>query len=475
VASLVVAMMQRGHWVRRWALLGALCGCAPAPTEAPGDDAGVAAQDTGATVLDTPALVLDAPSLAVDAPPAARDVGVDAGRPIDLGTVPRDAGPPAMDTGTLPTDVGTVLPDVARADVGSSVPDAPTPQEDCTRYPFSAATLLAERVGYGRNATGGDARRVYRVNTLSGDSTGSGSSGSLRRALESDEPWYIVFAVDGTITHRTRVNVRANKTVDGRGHDIHLRGELRLANVRNVVLSDIRLSNDLEGHCTQAGDVLNITGMGTVDPAAFTTRDIWIHHVEVFNGGDGLVDIRGGSGVTVSWSHFHTHLKGMLFQRDSADRETPGMRVTMHHNFFDRLSYRGPQLLHGRMHYFNNFQYQWMYYGVGSLGGAQLLSEHNVYEARNACTLSCRDDNPCGGTEWFNDQSRAMVTEWDANGVGNIRSTGDLFRNGARGASRNPDAVFDPTRDYAYTAEPATEALAMRVRAEAGPRTRYCR
>ncbi len=455
------------HTGRGWAVVAALAlGCGGGSTDPPPVDGAVAAWDDVQTVPDTATPPADTGTAPLDTGIILPDRPAPA---MDVAQPAPDRPAPAMDVPAPPTDTGP-----ARTDATAPA-DAGTPQEDCTRYPFSNATLLAERVGYGRAATGGDPRRIYRVTTLSGDSTGSGSSGSLRRALESDEPWTIVFDVSGTITHRTRVNVRANKTVDGRGRDIHLRGELRLANVRNVILSDIRLSNDLEGHCTQAGDVLNLTGSGTTDPAAFTTRDIWLHHVEVFNGGDGLVDIRGGSRVTISWSHFHTHKKGMLFQRDSADRETPGMRVTMHHNWFDRLSYRGPQLLHGRMHYFNNFQYQWMYYGVGSLGGAQLLSEANVYEARNACTPSCRDENPCGDTEWFNDQTRAMVTEWDTNGVGNIRSVGDLFTNGARGMSRNPDTVWNPRDDYPYTAEPATTALAERVRTQSGPRTRYCR
>jgi hypothetical protein len=358
------------HTGRGWAVVAALAlGCGGGSTDPPPVDGAVAAWDDVQTVPDTATPPADTGTAPLDTGIILPDRPAPA---MDVAQPAPDRPAPAMDVPAPPTDTGP-----ARTDATAPA-DAGTPQEDCTRYPFSNATLLAERVGYGRAATGGDPRRIYRVTTLSGDSTGSGSSGSLRRALESDEPWTIVFDVSGTITHRTRVNVRANKTVDGRGRDIHLRGELRLANVRNVILSDIRLSNDLEGHCTQAGDVLNLTGSGTTDPAAFTTRDIWLHHVEVFNGGDGLVDIRGGSRVTISWSHFHTHKKGMLFQRDSADRETPGMRVTMHHNWFDRLSYRGPQLLHGRMHYFNNFQYQWMYYGVGSLGGAQLLSEANV-------------------------------------------------------------------------------------------------
>lgn len=183
----------------------------------------------------------------------------------------------------------------------------------------------------------------------------------------------------------------------------------------------------------------------------------------------------GASGVTVSWTHFHTHKKGILLWGDRDNRPTPGMRLTFHHNFFDRITLRGPQLVYGWAHYFNNFQYQRFEYGAGSLGGAQLYSERNVYEARNACVPSCRDTNPCGDTEWFADMTRALVTEWDTNGTGYTRSSGDLLRNGARLSIVNPDRVFDPRRSYAYTADPADDELARRVREGAGPRPRYCR
>lgn len=456
-----------------WPLLLAL-GCAGSPgAERPPADAGVApdvvpADDSPAPAPDRPAPVTDVPVL-VDRQPLPEDVPP---APEDVPPPPEDV-PAPMDV-ALPVDVPAMVdrPDVTTADV-SAPADAPVASE-CGRHPFSAASLLAERVGFGAAATGGDPARVYHVNTLSGGSSGSGSSGSLRRALESADPWWIVFDVSGTITWNERVRALSNKTVDGRGRDVLIRGHLDVHDARNVILSDVRMTNDLEGHCTQAGDVITLTGTGTNDPAAFTTRDIWLHHLELFNGGDGLLDIRGASRVTVSWTHFHTHKKGLLLWQDGDHRPTPGMHLTLHHNFFDRISLRGPQLVYGRMHYFNNYQFEWFYYGAASLAEAQLFSENNVYQARAACIPFCQDPAPCGDMEWFSDMTRALVTDWDTNGTGNSRSSGDLLRNGARLSIVNPTRVFDPRASYAYTAEPATDALAARVRAEAGPRPRYC-
>lgn len=364
-----------------------------------------------------------------------------------------------------------------RPDAGPAVG---TPDEDCTRYPFRADTLLAERAGFGRNARGGDPSRIYRVTTLSGDTSGAGDSGSLRRALESTAAYWIVFDVEGTITFNTRVAVQSNKTVDGRGRDIHIRGNLRFEDASNIILSDVRFSNDLEGHCTQAGDVLTFIGAGSPDPAAFTTRNIFINHVELFNGGDGLLDLRGASLVTVAWSHFHQHKKGLLMWGDRDNNPTPGMRVTMHHNFFDRITLRGPQMVYGWMHYFNNYQYRWYEYGAGSLGGAQFASEGNIYEARPNCGVveyaqgACQDPNPCGDND-VGTSVEALVTEWAGNGVGNTRSTGDLLLGGAQVSIVNPTGVFEPAAQYTYAAETATAALAQEIAARAGPRTTYCR
>ncbi len=353
-------------------------------------------------------------------------------------------------------------------------------EEDCTRYPYRAETLLAEREGFGRNARGGDPSRVYRVTTLSGDTSGNGDSGSLRRALESAAPYWIVFDVEGTITFNTRVEVQSNKTVDGRGRDIHVRGNLRFEDATNIILSDVRFSNDLEGHCTQAGDILTFTGTGNNDPNAFTTRNIFINHVELFNGGDGLLDLRGASLVTVAWTHFHQHKKGLLMWGDREGNDTPGMRVTMHHNFFDRISLRGPQMVYGWMHYFNNYQYRWYEYGAGSLGGAQFASEANIYQARPNCGVveyaqgGCQDPNPCGDND-LGTSTQALVTEWAGNGIGNTRSTNDLLLEGAVVSVVNPTGVFEPAAQYSYSAEVATEALAQRISTSAGPRTTYCR
>src|SRR5213075_1415363 len=81
------------------------------------------------------------------------------------------------------------------------------------------ATLLAERVGFGAGTTGGDPARLYRVTTLA-----DAGPGSLRAGLETPDPNWIVFDVNGTIRLVDKIKIQSNKTIDGRSRDITVQG-----------------------------------------------------------------------------------------------------------------------------------------------------------------------------------------------------------------------------------------------------------
>jgi len=136
--------------------------------------------------------------------------------------------------------------------------------------------------------------------------------------------------------------------------------------------------------------------------------------------------------------------------------------------------------VYGRAHYFNNYQDQWYEYGAGSLDGAQFFSENNVYEARPGLNCpplwapTCPDPSPCGDSD-FAVSKEALVTQWSSNGQGYTHSTGDLLLNGAKlSIVAPPGGMFDPQTSYAYAPEAASQQLATKVKAQAGPRTKYC-
>jgi len=333
--------------------------------------------------------------------------------------------------------------------------------------------LLEEREGFGRATQGGDPNKIYTVSTLADSGVGS-----LRAALESDEAWSIVFEVDGLIHWETDVRAKSYKTVDGRGRDVTVDGTWRLEDVHDFILSDLTLTRSIregEQACEQDGDVIDIRGEGGPSPTDFTSYNIWLHHIAFEDGGDGLLDIRGGTNITVSWSRFAEHKKVSLAWQDDKGRATPGMQVTWHHNHFDHTTVRNPRFHYGRAHYVNNYVDEWWQSGAASYDDAEFYSEANIYRAADDChgipqISPCEDENPCANNnDWFVDRSLAVVHEGSSD-PGNIKSVGDLLLNGAQVQVRNAAAVFDPNESYSFPVEPATEGLAEVIEEEAGPR-----
>jgi pectate lyase len=100
---------------------------------------------------------------------------------------------------------------------------------------------------------------------------------------------------------------------------------------------------------------------------------VWIDHVTISDQGhpdedeptyfgrnhlrhDGLLDITNASDlVTVSWSRFADHDKGLLIGNgDTATGDRGKLRVTLHHNQFENVVQRAPRVRFGQVHLYNN-------------------------------------------------------------------------------------------------------------------------
>jgi len=349
--------------------------------------------------------------------------------------------------------------------------------ETCNgQYPFSAESLLAERVGFGSRAIGGDPSKIYRVTTLASD-----GPGSLRNALVSDEPYWIVFDVEGTIKLPDGPKIKSNRTVDGRGRNITIDGGLRLPkSTRNVILSDIKITFPSRYRVKETNaDLISVYGLGSDNPEEYTSRDLWFHHLELTQGNDGAIDLRGASGVTISWCRVHHHEKGFLMNVDADHRPTTGMQVTMHHNYFEWISRRGPKMGFGELDFFNNYTKNFVEYGVVSHDGARLLSENNIFEARpgSRCLGPCHDPNtPDGYSTWTVRKGAIQLREnqgTEADGF--VKSRGDVLLNDATIAENKPERVFERADYYPATLDAPDANLRARLVAETGPRTGHCR
>jgi pectate lyase len=353
-------------------------------------------------------------------------------------------------------------------DVAQPGIDAPMAVEECGSYPFRPETLYAERVGYGRNTTGGMWSMPYHVTTLA-----DAGAGSLRVALESTQPYWIVFDVNGLIDLASSIHVKSNKTLDGRGRDITIDGELKLdAGTKNIIFSDVKFQFP-EGFATSTGDLIGIRGHGNDDPEMYDSRDMWFHHLELARGGDGQLDNRGATYVTVSWCHMHSHSKSMLHTNDTDQHPSRGNRTTYHHNFFDKTSRRGPQFHWGVADFFNNLHYRWYEFGAASQVEARFLSENNIYEARpGQFCFQCPDPNSPTGDADYEVSKVALTPQWDSD-PGYVKSVGDVVKEGAVITERMPQLV--PARPYPATVEPANAALQQTLMTKTGPRRDYCK
>lgn len=292
--------------------------------------------------------------------------------------------------------------------------------------------LLAEAIGYGRNATGGLDGPLVRVTTLADD-----GPGSLREAAGRDGPAWIVFDVDGVIHLRSRLWLTSDKTIDGRGRSIEIRDHgFALRSVENVIITNLRL----------------VRGKRDGVDVSDRSRNVWLHHLTVIGFEDGAIDItRGATDVTVSWCRVADHVKVMLVGADEDHEGDADIRLTLHHTLFEGTGQRHPRIRWGRVHAFNNVVDSWDSFGMAASQHGELRSEHNVFvvgpDSEEAIKSSAGDSAP-----------------------GRVASIGDLVIGEARIEVREAEAVFDPSLDYTYAQalDAADEALVERLRAGAG-------
>jgi len=322
------------------------------------------------------------------------------------------------------------------------------------QYPSYQQTLLNERVGFGGNATGGAGGQVYWVTTLADDYT----YGTLRWALEADDnPRWIMFAVNGTINlPNSPIQVRSNKTIDGRGASITLTsygmwvgryvGD-NLVGSNNVIIENLTFANGLGNE---------YTGLNTIMIQQGATN-VWADHCTFVNLPKMAFDVTTASAsyttdVTVSWCRFSWSSTGfkspMLVGADPYEQNGQNIRITMHHNFFDRQTHRSPMLRFGKLHCFNNYSINWNYYGMGSVDSGQLFTEYNIFNAganKSAVVYAIAQEPSVGYTRNANT---------------------NLKMNGAITSDNNAGAVFYPP--YSYTPEAANSTLLNTLVASTG-------
>lgn len=242
--------------------------------------------------------------------------------------------------------------------------------------------------GAGALATGGRGGEVYHVTTLADSGTGSLRNG----VIGSVNPRTIVFDVGGIINLNSPLEIRApNLTIAGQtapGNGIVITGDrvsLAAANgfvPNNAVIRYMRFRNGSDP-INDADDSFSLNA----------GNNIMIDHVSASWGSDENLSITGvANNVTVQWSviseglNANRHGYGSLIAP-----ETPGTRITLHHNLYASNSGRVPRAGSRKyaddfvFDYRNNVAYNWGTQGdwgawgvVGGTPNEEFLDENYI-------------------------------------------------------------------------------------------------
>ncbi|MFF8452409.1 polysaccharide lyase family 1 protein [Streptomyces leeuwenhoekii] len=233
--------------------------------------------------------------------------------------------------------------------VTAAAPAAPgsSPSSAPAGLAESAPTGFASVDAWGQNGTTGGA---------GGPTVTVSTAADLIAAVRAEGPRTV--RVNGMIqlpagmydvsSDKTVVGVGANSGISGGGLNIGLPASDTVTSppanaVHNVIIRNLTFRN-------ASDDSINVQ---------MFSHHIWIDHNDLSAGYDGLIDIkRGSSYITVSWNHTHHHAKNMLLGHSdkNAAQDTGRLKVTYHHNWYDRTPQRNPRTRFGDpVHIYNNY------------------------------------------------------------------------------------------------------------------------
>lgn len=194
--------------------------------------------------------------------------------------------------------------------------------------------------------------------------------------------------VNGMLSGSGTIEVTANKTIRGVGAGSGVSGTT--LNIEDMHPANVIIQN------------LNIRGVPGGDAIQIeNATHIWIDHntlsstiesdVDFY---DGMIDItHAGDYITVSWNIIRDHWKTSLVGHSDGNsgEDTGHLRITYHHNWFDRTFERSPRVRFGEtVHVFNNYytnvNNNSSSYAIASTMNAGVLVEGNVFEnVQQAC------------------------------------------------------------------------------------------
>ncbi|XP_024381179.2 probable pectate lyase 22 [Physcomitrium patens] len=247
-------------------------------------------------------------------------------------------------------------------------------------------------IGFGQNATGGKNGKLYVV-TSNKDDIKKPEAGTLRFGVTRSEPLWIIFNGSMTIRLAGELVMTSDKTIDGRGAEIHLVGssQITIEEISNVIIHGIHIHDIISSgphHILTAPSQHSLRAKTTGDAIQIKqSRHVWVDHCFLSKAADGLVDgTKNSTFITVSNCYFEKHNKVMLFGAAPEDDFDRNMQVIVAFNRFGPgLTQRMPRCRYGNCHVANNFYTDgWGLYAIGGSEDPTILSQANRFIAPDA-------------------------------------------------------------------------------------------
>jgi pectate lyase len=266
--------------------------------------------------------------------------------------------------------------DVLVTDVAgpSQPPSSPTtsPPPPGTCATSGTPTGFASVNAWGQNGTtGGAGGPTVEVDTASELIAAIGQSGPLNVCVRGLIT--VPAGMHNVASDKTIVGIGSGSGIRGGGLNIGLPADDAVTSppanaVHNVIIRNLVLRDATD-------DSINVQ---------MFSHHVWIDHNDLCCGYDGLLDVkRGSSYVTISWNHAHNHTKNMLLGHDdgNAAQDVGRLKVSYHHNWFDRTPQRNPRVRFGEpVHVYNNYFVYNTDTGVACQANAGCLVEGNYFE-----------------------------------------------------------------------------------------------
>ncbi|OHE94124.1 pectinesterase [Colletotrichum orchidophilum] len=329
------------------------------------------------------------------------------------------AEPAVADSKATPTTLQTVV----KASP-TPAPQAAAADDDCSGTPDGFASLNG-------GTTGGKGGEVVTVKTQA----------DLEKYASASGKYVIKVSGKITITPKGKeIKVSSDKTIVGLGDTAEIdQGGFNVQNQKNIIFRNIKIGNTyVEGD--KQGKTQDFDGIQMDN-----STNIWIDHVHLERGGDGLIDSRKDTTfLTVSWTILRNHNKAFgIGWTDNVDAE-----ITIHHNYFDQTTQRNPSVDNVKhAHLYNNYLVGQTSYGHYARGKTEMRMENCYFD---------QVQNPI---------------QLDA--TAKLSATGNVFESTTGSTARNAGPVFDPRTFYEYTLDAAADVPSV-VAKGAGRQASIC-